>query len=76
MTSLKEDMQKSLQSHFLVKLLSATGEVHPKPKLNMFCGLSQNFYIFWKIIMIILKQIIWETQKMALKFEWTQQFLS
>ena len=39
------------------------GEGHPKPKLSMLFALSQSFQHFFKNDMIILKQIVKETQK-------------
>ena len=38
------------------------GELHLKPKLSMFCKLSQNYQHFLKNNINILKQIVWATQ--------------
>ena len=44
-------------------------ELHPKPKLSMFCLLSQNYqHFFLKNDMLTLKQIVWEMQKLYYNF--------
>ena len=54
--------------------LSVTGKLPSKPKLSMFCVLSENqqhffFFFFGKITYIgILKKIVWETKKLHLNF--------
>ena len=49
--------------------LHCNGGVHPKPTISMFCALSQKDQEFWwKNYVSILKQIVWETQKISLKF--------
>ena len=39
------------------------GKLHTKPKLSMFCALSQNYQHFFFENMIIWKQIVLEIQK-------------
>ena len=48
----------------IVWIQSLTGELHLKPKLSLFCVLSQNYqHTFEENNISILKQIVWETQK-------------
>ena len=44
------------------RLSAFKGELHPKPKLNMFFVVSQIFNTFLKHTVIILKQIAWDSQ--------------
>ena len=58
---------------FTFKGNSFQEEVDPKPKLGMFCVLSQNNQRwFEKQIISILKQIVWKLES-YIKFQWTQE---
>ena len=50
--------QTNKQTSKLVTIYLRSGELHPKPKLNMFCVLSQNYQLFLKISISIINQIV------------------
>ena len=61
--SLTYDTNNLLVAKYLSSRKWFKGKLCPKPKLSMFCVLSQNYQHFFEWDISIPKQIVWETQK-------------